>query len=242
MRLLHKPGRIWLLLAAVGLLVFAALPVSNRVTRSCTVGLLLVAWGFWVAFSWRRTATRMLSITATVAMGVFLCLPARHAAKAETLRQDYAAALRRYQGIRYFWGGEGFTGIDCSGLVRRGLIDAALARGIRCVDPGLIRYAVWLWWHDCAATDLGEGRSGLTAFQFETPSVNVLDCSRLLLGDLAVTRGGEHVMAYIGSNKWIEADPAVGRVITVQAPSADNPWFQLPMRVVRWTVLGSAAP
>ena len=64
-----------------------------------------------------------------------------------------------------------------------------------------------------------------------------MDQSQLLPGDLAVTRGGAHVMAYLGDHLWIEADPVVGRVITVTAPSHDNPWFYADMRIMRWRSL-----
>jgi hypothetical protein len=70
-----------------------------------------------------------------------------------------------------------------------------------------------------------------------TPSINELDHSRLFPGDLAVTKGGGHVMAYLGSNLWIEADPGAEHVITVSAPCKTNAWFGEPMKVLRWRVL-----
>jgi hypothetical protein len=80
---------------------------------------------------------------------------------------------------------------------------------------------------------------GLTAQLFKSPSIDELDHAKLLPGDLAVTRDGVHVMAYLGDQRWIEADPAEGRVITVQAPAKDNLWFRMPVTIVRWTVLAS---
>jgi hypothetical protein len=61
----------------------------------------------------------------------------------------------------------------------------------------------------------------------------VIFVARLLRGYLAVTKGGEHVMAYLGDNLWIEADPLAHRVITVWAPSQRNAWFHGPMKIVR---------
>lgn len=52
-------------------------------------------------------------------------------------------------------------------------------------------------------------------------------------GDFAVTSDGVHVMAYIGDQTWLEADPDVKKVIKVKAPS-DNPWFSEPVNVMRW--------
>jgi len=153
------------------------------------------------------------------------------------LRSDYISGLQRYNGVTYYWGGESFRGIDCSGLIRRGLIDALFRRGLRTFDAGLVRRAISLWWHDCTASALGEQHRGLTVRLFDTPSVNVLDHSKVLPGDLAVTKSGIHIMAYLGHHHWIEADPGAGRVITVTAPSADNPWFNDPMNIIRWSIL-----
>jgi cell wall-associated NlpC family hydrolase len=166
-----------------------------------------------------------------------LALPARTSPPTEILRTDYLAALQRYSGVAYYWGGETGRGIDCSGLIRRGLIDALFLRGMRTLDSGLVRQAISLWWHDCTASALGDEHRGLTVRVLATPSVNVLDHSKVRPGDLAVTTSGVHIMAYLGNNRWIEADPGEGCVITVTAPSKDNIWFRAPMNIVRWSIL-----
>jgi len=97
--------------------------------------------------------------------------------------------------------------------------------------------ALSLWWHDTTARVLGQQNDELTVRLLDTPSVNQLDHSGILPGDLAVTRNGVHVMAYLGDSRWIEADPGVGRVITVHVPAEDNEWFRVPMSIVRWSVL-----
>lgn len=53
-------------------------------------------------------------------------------------------------------------------------------------------------------------------------------------GDLAVTSNGIHIMAYLGDNRWIEADPGIRRVITVTVPANENNWFRIPVNIVRW--------
>ncbi len=50
-----------------------------------------------------------------------------------------------YQGVRYVWGGEGLLGIDCSGLVRKGLVWSQLNLGIRTLNGKPIRDAIGLW-------------------------------------------------------------------------------------------------
>ena len=114
-------------------------------------------------------------------------------------------------------------------LPARGLADAT------SLDGALVRHAIRLWWHDCTARDLGEGH-GFTTHLFDTHSINALDHSLILPGDLAVTSAGVHIMAYVGDNQWIEADPGIGRVITVTAPAKDSLWFKGRMKIVRWNI------
>src|SRR6185436_4505437 len=92
----------------------------------------------------------------------FLLLPAREPPDADSLGADYVAGLRRYEGTAYVWGGESPLGIDCSGLIRRGLVDALVLRGVARLDAGLVRHGIGLWWNDCTARALGDGNDGAT--------------------------------------------------------------------------------
>ena len=56
-------------------------------------------------------------------------------------------------------------------------------------------------------------------------------------GDLAVTSDGIQVLAYVGSQRWIEADPDEMKVITVRAPAMAFRWFNVPVDIVRWRQL-----
>jgi hypothetical protein len=234
-----SPRTLWLLwIAALGLLIALALfPVSYRITRIASLALASSVWFGLIALVWQQHLLRFALLGLTLLSGAFLAVPSQGQPSAESLRSDYLVALRRYEGVRYYWGGETSRGIDCSGLIRRGLIDALLQRGIRTLDAGLVRHAIRLWWRDCTASALGEQHRGLTVPVLVTPSINALDHSTILPGDLAVTKSGIHILAYLGDQQWIEADPMVGRVITVTAPSADNSWFDGPMNIVRWSVL-----
>ena len=236
----RAPSRLLRLLWLAALVLFLAIalfPPSYWFTRAGGLVLFLVVWFGLVFLCWRRLALRISLVGITLLSAGFLALPARSLPAAESLRSDYVAGLRRYDGVAYYWGGESPKGIDCSGLIRRGLIDSLFCRGTLALDPGLVRRSFWLWWQDCTASALGEAHDGVTVHLFETASINNLDHARILPGDLAVTSNGIHIMAYLGSNTWIEADPGVGRVITVPVPAKNNPWFDTPMKIVRWSVL-----
>jgi hypothetical protein len=227
---------LWLGALAL-LVVFAVIPLSNRITRTGGMALGLVVWFGMIAFTWRYRFARFAFLAITAVCAGFLALPARSVLDRALLRDDYLRALRQYDGVRYYWGGECRTGIDCSGLIRRGLIDAMFLRGVRDLDAGLVRRSISLWWNDCTANALGEGYDELTTHVLDTTSLNELDHTKVLPGDLAVTSNGIHIMAYLGEQEWIEADPDVGRVIVARVPVAENYWFETRMRVMRWSVL-----
>lgn len=233
------PNRLRWLLWLLVLSVFAGVwlnPISSEQTRASGLALFLMVWFGLIALVWKNRAVRFTTLAITALAAAFLLMPARIHRDGEALRSSYASGLRRYEGVIYFWGGESPKGIDCSGLVRRGLIDSLFLRGIRTLDGALVRHSLWLWWNDRTARELGEDR-GMTTPLLEAPSINTLDPSMLSQGDIAVTSNGLHVMAYLGDNRWIEADSGEQRVLTVTVPSKDNPWFGLPVKVVRWNIL-----
>jgi hypothetical protein len=212
-------------------------PLSTRSTRAAGAALAIVVWFGLILLLWRRRAARWALIGSTLLMAGFVSLPIERHRNLEELRGEYANGLLRYRGSHYYWGGESPRGIDCSGLVRRGLIDGLFLRGVRTGDAGLVRAAFWLWWHDATAQDLGEGAGGMTAPVLETLAIDRLDHSQLSVGDLAVTKSGLHIMAYLGELQWIEADPIVMRVIVVPVSARDNVWLHGPMKIVRWKIL-----
>jgi hypothetical protein len=224
---------LWLLIPATAVVLYYN-PLSNRFTKISALLIALIAWRGLLSLAWPHRRLRWVLPGVTVLAGAFLLMPARSAPRAE-LRSDYVAALQRYEGTLYYWGGESRRGIDCSGLIRCGLMNALFSRGARIADPGLIRQSLSLWWNDTSAAALGKEHAGLTKLLFESRTINDADHSRLRPGDLAVTRGGVHILAYLGDGAWIQASPGAGRVITSSVPSQDS-WFRQPVMLMRWTV------
>jgi hypothetical protein len=193
------------------------------------VGGLYLVWGFPVAL-WALAACY-------AGVLLFLCLPAHRPPDREVLRNEYCHALTSYLGTRYVWGGEGYFGIDCSGFVRKAMEDALAKRGILAFDPAAVRQAISLYWHDTNARVIGEGYFGRTVFVTTCTNLNTLDYASLQPGDLAVTTGGDHIMAYLGDKTWIAADPGPGKVTEFHIPEERDPYFSTSMRIVRWKLL-----
>lgn len=117
------------------------------------------------------------------------------------------------------------------------MIDACLDQGLCNPDPGLLKRGLSLWWNDTSAKALGEEYRGLTKRLFNAPDLKSLDHDRILPGDFAVTSDGVHVMAYLGNETWIEADPGKLKVIKIHAPATTNGWFRRPVNIMRWSCL-----
>ena len=233
-RLFRKPLlAFWLLLWPL-LLSLLLCPIRLGALHLGIVICVLLLWGGALFLGFSHKLVRFLCF-ALVLLAACLLLPGRPA-DPNALRRAYTASLLRYEGTKYLWGGGNAHGIDCSGLVERGLIDADFAQGLSTANPHLLRAGLSLWWYNRSAKALGEGYRGDTSLRLTTPSLNTLDYSQLLPGDIAVTTSGAHTLAYLGNRIWIEADPNLlygDSVITVQTP-ARNAWFRLPMRILRW--------
>ncbi len=180
----------------------------------------------------RKIFLSLALLALTIVITLF-ALPGHKPFPSAALREKFCSSLQRYEGTRYWWGGENAVGIDCSGLIRRGMMDAALGESLSRLDGGLLRASADLWWHDCSAEALGAGYRGYTTPVTTAKSLNTLDSTLLYKGDLAIAGGGSHILAYLGDRRWIQADPVAERVIIETSPSK-NIWFSGPVQIVRW--------
>jgi hypothetical protein len=232
--------RLWLILWPIAIVLFLY-PINNMLTRSSFIFAMAGLWAGCLYFGWRSRTARAVFLSCTFIVTVFLICPGRNYAT-ETLRTAYVASLRSFEGTRYIWGGENKRGIDCSGLVRAGLVKATFQQGLLTLNPGLVRYSLSLWWHDSSAEALGEEYRHQTKRFMTMASINGLDQSKILPGDIAVTVSGVHVLAYLGNREWIEADPHFGRVVVVKTPATKNPWFEESVHILRWKQLEEKQP
>ena len=182
-----------------------------------------------------QATTHFIIFNWSVLIG-FLASPGRNAAP-QQLRNAYLQSQRSYEGTFYILGGEKKTGVDCSRLVRAGLIRASIEQGLLTLNPKPVRFGLSLWWHDCSAKALGVEYRGFTRQIIQSPGINLLENSEIEPGDIAVTTSGVHVLAYLGGNEWIEADPDLKKVVIIKVPSKGNPWFYEPVRILRWNEL-----
>lgn len=225
---------IWISFIAIWTFI-ELMPESNRLTRSAGITIFAFVLLGFIALCWRKQVIRYPMLVITGLAILFIILPGRPHDSA-SLRAAYVRGLHRYEGVTYVWGGESFKGVDCSGLIRRGLIDACFLEGLQTMNPRLVRMAFYIWWHDSSAKSLGTEYLQATRHLFKSKSINSTDLTKLLPGDLAVTSDGVHVLAYLGGNGWTQADPGEAKVIRNVVPSK-NGWFSSSVNLTRWRVL-----
>ncbi len=204
--------------------------------RLATVLLAGAIWMGALYLFWRQKIIRFACLFFALFLSALTLLPGRPI-DAIALRKAYIAELNQYEGTRYIWGGENKNGIDCSGLVRQGLIRANFKQGLLSFNPVLIRTGLDMWWHDAGADALRDEYRNYTKKGQKYDSINKLDHSTIQPGDMAVTADGEHILAYVGEKTWIEADPGYLKVMKVKIPEPENIWFNVPVYVLQWRQL-----
>lgn len=225
---------LWVLLGpSAG--VFAWHPESGTLSKllGSSLGSAFALSSILLVWQWRRIRLAAFAIVALLVAG--FAAPGRDFDR-DRLRAAYADSLRSYENVPYVWGGEGRRGVDCSGLVRCGLMNACWKRGWFTANPALIRASAAIWWNDASAKALGDGWKNLTSPVMESRSVNSANTERLLPGDLAVTANGLHILVFLGGNKWMQAAPEVGHAAIFETPS-QNDWLKQPVKIVRWRTL-----
>ena len=199
----------------------------------------LVELGLAMRWIWPRRHLRFVVVGLLVVIGGLLVSPSRPTGTG-MLQDRYAARLVAYEGVRYLWGGEGWLGIDCSGLPRRALRDALMRQGVATLNGSLLREALRQWWFDASAKALAQGHRGYVVPLNNHGTIKAMDYEGLQPGDLAITTTGVHVLCYLGEDRWIQAEPEIRKVIILNGRTDENLWFDVPVKMYRWQMFESA--
>ena len=222
--------------AVIGLFIIPLDPVLSNMHRLAFLCAILGVWLGSLLLLWKRKLMRLACLAMPLLFAISFALPGR-AMHTNELRTEYVARMTQLVGTKYVWGGESSWGIDCSGLPRKALRDALVWRGLRQLDGGMLRMAVEQWCYDASAKALGQGYRNYTMPLLPHGTIRQMDYASLMPGDLAVTTSGVHILAYLGDEKWIQADPGVGAVAILNGRNDKNRWFDVPVTTHRWSVL-----
>lgn len=222
--------------AIAGIFVIPLNPANSKILNLAFLGCIVGAWTGFTILGRKHKPLRIVTLILPFIAVIPFILPSGVIAP-EELRQDYVRRMSEFEGTKYFWGGESSRGIDCSGLPRRAFRDALLAYGIKHFNGRAFRAYIEQWWFDASAKALGEGYRSYTIPVGTNGTIQKMDYTSLAPGDLAVTTSGIHVLAYAGEGQWIQADPGIGAVATLNGRTDDNDWFGAPVTTHRWQLL-----
>ncbi len=220
----------------IAAVLLAINPINRRSTNLLFIATILALWACSIILSWKNKMLRLILFILPVILFSLLNLNGREIDK-EVIRSEYIKSLVKYDGTKYVWGGETSLGIDCSGLVRRGLIDTYIRLGFLNASPQYIRKGIYLWYNDLSAEAIGNEYNNLTVKILSNQILNNIDHEKIREGDIMVTENGVHTMAYIGNGNWIQADPSEHKVIIEKAPNDNNSWYKTPSKILRWKEL-----
>ncbi len=222
--------------SVVALIVLNLDPVTTRLHRLVILGAIAGIWLGPLLLFWKHRAIRFCLLPLPLLAAIPFFLPGKAIARQE-VRTDYVKRMVSYENTPYHWGGENGRGIDCSGLPRKAMRDSLFVYGIRKMDGGAMRASLDHWWNDASAKALAEGYRDFTVPTGMSGTIARMNYGKLLPGDLVVTEDRRHILAYLGNDDWIQADPGAGKVIIENGRTSGNGWFAVPVTSYRWTVL-----
>jgi NlpC/P60 family len=227
--------RLIFFLTCLGLLALVIIiPYRTSLIRAGMLTLWCLVWAGLAAMAFRHRVLLIVLIVATMLSAVLLVTPNARTPDSDALRRKFVERLMDYDGVRYIYGGENHRGVDCSGLVRAAMVRALIDRGFASLDAGMLRSAFTLWWRDTNAIQLGKGANGLTLPIGDGSPMPMRAAQNVRPGDLAVTTSGSHVLAYLGDQRWIEADPDVARVQIVDLNTSHIAGQEVLLVTWRW--------
>lgn len=231
--------RLLLILTLGSIVTLVVLNLDPVTTKLHRLAILCAMVGLWLGpllLLWQRKAIRVaLCVVPILAILPFL-LPEKELTRSK-LHDEYLKRMISYEGTKYHWGGENSRGIDCSGLPRKAIREALFENGIRNFDGGSLRLFLKHWWNDASAKALAEGYLDYTISTGQSDTIASMNYSALKPGDLVVTEDRRHILAYLGKDQWIQADPGAGKVTIENGRTSHNAWFAVPVTSHRWALL-----
>lgn len=219
--------------AVAGIVLIPLNPVNSKLLNLAFLGSIVGAWGGFTLLLWKRKPLRVAALILPLLATTLFILPGGEI-DGEELRKDYVRRISEFEETKYYWGGESSRGIDCSGLPRRALRDALLAYGFKHLNGRAFRKYIEHWWFDASAMALSQAYRDYTRTIGTTGTIKEMNTEKLIPGDLAVDTTGVHILAYVGGGRWIQADPGIGAVATLDGRTDDNVWFRRPVTTHRW--------
>lgn len=189
------------------LFVVTQYPIRIGISRLLIVALSLWVWGLAMYVS-RRKKWLAGTILAFGVMVVAFALSPGRSIDPNRLRAEYVRQLQRHEGATYVWGGENWLAMDCSGLVRLGLIDSYMKIAFATMNPAALRRGLDLWWHDCSARSLRDQYRNNAVPLFSAEAINDIAPALLKPGDIAVTSDGAHVLHILETTAGLRQIPA----------------------------------
>jgi hypothetical protein len=159
--MLRKLGRLGSVIGITGIVSLTFWPYHDGALRYGLPMSIACVWVSALIFLWPRRTWRIGMVMLPVLVSVPFALPGKPFNQQE-LRDRYVTEMKGFEGTRYLWGGEGRTGIDCSGLPRRALREALLEDGWAHGNGSGFRGWAQQWWFDTSAKAMGEGYRGFT--------------------------------------------------------------------------------
>ncbi len=226
--------KILLTVSIITLIISYFIPINSFIFRSIFLASLISTFIFLLILFWNKFIIRNLVLTLILSNLAMVIIPGKRF-NTDNVKNAYLANLKNFEGSTYVWGGENKIGIDCSGLLRASYIKAMWSEGIKTLNSTPIKHGISQWWHDRTAKMMKKEYRGETKRITSAKSINEVDYNLIQPGDMAVTKNGIHVLAFLGDKKWIQAHPSEGEVVINHVPSAD-PWLNTPVEIMRWTI------
>jgi hypothetical protein len=236
--LIKKSSKISILSTAfsalLAVLIFLIVQPIHSLKYNISIIFIIVCLVSLVIFFMRNYKNFLVSLLVFLSLPL-LILANRAEINKEELKTIYLNQLATFNGVPYVWGGENCFGVDCSGLPRKSMINALVIYSIYNLNGTAASRACYYWWNDASALEMVSGYGGNTKIDSGIYTINS-GIPNAVAGDMAITKGGVHVLVYLRADKIIQAEPGIGSVVIDSIPMS-NSWYDEKVKLVKWSIL-----